>query len=152
MNIFVTHSFPEVAASSLRYYPKLLNKMPLESVQLLAMAVEEHQRPHTKAGHRMRHTPAQFKHPCAVWVRENPLHYSWLMQYTKVLLKFRRELFKESRVEQMIEELPEPTVEWIHEKLEFVNCTPYKDLPVFEAYLQYLWINKAFLRVTQFFV
>ena len=73
MNIFATSRDPEKAALDLQDIHK---KMILESAQLLSTA-------HVQLdGVRRGYGATHINHPSAIWVRDSPENYRWLVEYT----------------------------------------------------------------------
>jgi hypothetical protein len=87
MNIFMTSDCPWHSASKLD--DARVNKMLLESTQMMAIAANVHHAPDNelpinKAGLPYR-TGGHRQHPCSVWVRENKSNYLWLLEHTIAL-------------------------------------------------------------------
>jgi hypothetical protein len=78
MNIFYLHSVPRVAARM--HCDKHVGKMLIESCQLLATCHH-----HYDNGHQITYKPTHAKHPSAIWVRQSPLHYAWLVELANAL-------------------------------------------------------------------
>lgn len=72
MNIFFVHEDPSVAARSLP--DKLVVKMPLETAQLLSTAVNE-------MGGSAPYKSTHKNHPSALWCRESPSNFNWLVTH-----------------------------------------------------------------------
>jgi hypothetical protein len=94
MNIFATDRDPIKSAQALD--DLRLNKMILESVQMLAVALAEHGCPTSELPKKKDGTPFSTKgwrnHPCTVWTRESRANYQWLVAHTEALIieKFKR--------------------------------------------------------------
>ena len=74
MNIFFTDSDPEIAAQSLDNLR--LNKMILETAQLLSTALREH-------GYECEdiYKSTHKNHPSAIWTRKTTGNFEWLLDY-----------------------------------------------------------------------
>lgn len=95
MNIFVTDPDPEVSAKNLD--DVRLNKMILESCQMLAYALAangcpELELPYTKAGKPYKVNGPHKNHPCSIWAGRTRANYQWLLEHFIALCreKFRR--------------------------------------------------------------
>lgn len=84
MNIFLFDKSSH-EANAKAYPDKLICKMPLESLQLLASAcyANELSPPNTKHGNAYKLTHA--KHPCAIWASRNASNYAWLCDLAQAL-------------------------------------------------------------------
>lgn len=141
MNIFVLNPSPSVSAFTLWATDKFMKhrrpkKMLVEACQLLSNALYEQ-------GFAYPYKPTHLHHPCSLWTRERG--YKWLYVYA-LFLNDLYEIstgkkhkgwekclpFFSSLPKEIADTYPEP------DAVEFVNCTPYKDLPVFEAYKKHL--------------
>lgn len=76
MNIFVLHTDPQMAA--LYHCDQHVNKMIVESAQMLSVAV--HQRPEPQFASIRKYVMKQAyeNHPCTVWTRQEIAHMEWL--------------------------------------------------------------------------
>jgi len=85
-------------------------------------------------------------HPCSIWARENKGNYNWLFKHFIALAneKYKRtgKSHKSTNMHLMfadgIKLLPDG------EQTPFANCTPHKNMNVFDAYkltLKNKWIN-----------
>jgi hypothetical protein len=129
MNIFVTNPNPKVCAEALD--DLRLNKMILETAQLLSTAIRFH-------GHigDLAYKSTHVNHPCSMWARETVSNYAWLLGHFYALCQERFErtgkTHKSERLALTFEHsrhlLPSGSL------TPFVNCTPYKDDGVFDAY------------------
>lgn len=79
MNIFILHRNPVIAARMLSER-KHLNKMLLESVQMLALNSD-----YFDQGTPYKPTKRHLNHPCTIWARSDINHYEWLRVYAKEL-------------------------------------------------------------------
>lgn len=76
MNIFYLHDNIE---TSVQYLDDVrVRKMCLESVQILCTALNE-------LGYSTPYKSFSPKHPCCLWVKENPNNRSWFIRYLKAL-------------------------------------------------------------------
>lgn len=146
MNIFVTDSHPRKAAQALD--DKRLQKMFVESVQMLSNAIHQLCRPdkdkvdllpRTVDG--MPYLKAHFNHPCSVWVRESSANYEWLLVHAISLYEEHRARKGTSRnfpIHRLNISKLEDALRWMVfpnvETQPFRNCSPYKHLPIVEAY------------------
>jgi hypothetical protein len=131
VNIFVTNKCPYESARFLD--DKRVVKMVLESMQMLGSAL-------ILNGGTSPYKLTHQNHPCTQWVSENHSNYWWLYQHFVALCEeYTKRYDKIHKCEQYrdwlidgAEFLPDGDL------TEFVNCTPYKDKPVTEAYRQTL--------------
>jgi len=136
MNIFALHSKPSIAA---RYHcDKHVVKMIVESVQLLSNALHSL---NLSAPYKKTH----FNHPCSIWARTSLQNYQWLWQLADHLGKeYTYRYGKIHKSHQVLQEfipqlIPLPNIQ----QTEFANATPYKHLPVIQAYKTYYQQDKA---------
>lgn len=141
MNVFILNPSPSISAFTLWVTDKFMNhrrpkKMLLGACQLLSNALYEQGLPYP-------YKPTHLHHPCSIWTRERG--YKWVYAYA-VLLDDLYELttgkkhkgwqkcypFFSTVPKDILDKYPEP------DSVEFVNCTPYKDLPVLDAYKKHL--------------
>ncbi len=138
MNIFVTDPDPKVCAEALD--DLRLNKMILETAQLLSTALRFHNTAMDV------YKTTHINHPCSIWARENKSNYSWLFKHFIALSdeKYKRtgKVHKSTNMHLMfadgIKLLPDG------EQTPFANCTPYKNMNIFDAYKETLktkWAN-----------
>lgn len=92
MNIFVTSNCPYESAMALD--DKRVNKMILESAQMLCTALYEHGGVTIDNGscvftdtNERAYKPTHKNHPCNVWCRETRTNYNWLLKHFKALYK-----------------------------------------------------------------
>jgi hypothetical protein len=88
VNIFVTDSDPVKSAQALD--DVRLNKMILESVQMLSSALHinglhKNKLPKTLKGEPYK--PTHTKHPCTIWVSVNRANYNWLLAHLKAMIE-----------------------------------------------------------------
>lgn len=135
MNIFVVSEDFKENAKALD--DKRLNKMLLESVQLISTALHAWG---LKAPYKATHK----NHPCSKWTLESHENFKWLMvqtwhYYQEYVERFQKlhksgEAFIEVWTRHGFHKATPTT-----KHTPFVNCTPYKDEPdVFQAYKQTL--------------
>lgn len=130
MNIFVTDPDPVISAKALD--DLRLNKMIIETAQLLSTAMHEHGYAGTAIYKR-----THINHPCTVWARESNSNYQWLLQYFIALDWERRQRTGKNH----------KTYTDLHPHLlngltliptgpltPFANCSLYKDHGIFDAY------------------
>lgn len=128
MNIFVTDSNPYVCAQALD--DLRLNKMILETAQLLSTALRFH---HTSMDV---YKSTHVNHPCSVWTRTSQGNYNWLLQHFVALVgekatrtgKIHKSYDLCTKFADGVRLIPSGDL------TPFVNCTPYKNLDVFDAY------------------
>jgi hypothetical protein len=139
MNIFVTSSDPRECA---RYLDSVrVNKMILESIQLLSTALHE-----TGASDLAPYRKTHVNHPCAIWARASRENYAWLLEHTEALIA---EYFLRSgkdehgcvpaylKVLEARDHLPSTGL------TPHPNCTDFKHLSLHEAYLIQLSVKWA---------
>lgn len=78
MNIFVSDPDPVISAKNLD--DKRVNKMILESAQMLCTALHEH-----GASHLAKYKATHKNHPCNIWARQTQDNYWWLFRHFKAL-------------------------------------------------------------------
>ena len=149
VNIFATDRDPAKSAQALD--DLRLNKMILESVQMLAVALAEHGCPMSELPLKKDGTPFKAKgwgsHPCTVWAKYSVENYRWLVAHTHELImeKFRRT----GKLHSMNRNMPR-----LHSgaqymplagPLEFANSSLFKDnRDVIQAYKETMivkWTN-----------
>lgn len=74
MNIFAVDYSPTEAARAL--CDRHINKMILESAQMLSSALPEHLAPYRRT---------HYKHRCSVWARQSADNYLWLVEHALAL-------------------------------------------------------------------
>lgn len=107
-----------------------LVKMVLETAQLLSTAI-------TCLGGTATYKPTHINHPDSIWTRANRANYKWLLTYFVAIndeYTYRYE--REHKCLSLLHEFEShidifPYAEQID---EHPNCTPFKELPVYEAY------------------
>jgi hypothetical protein len=124
MNIFTVHFDPLECAKVLD--DKRLVKMVLETAQLLSNALPEgpYKRTH-------------ISHPCSLWVAANQTNYDWTLRLLICYLaEYTMRFDKQHKCEQLVDQFIKAASPeyWVSNPASFVNCTPFKDSPVFEAY------------------
>ena len=135
MNIFVTDPSPEISAQNLD--DKRVNKMILESVQMLATAIHsldipEDQKnaylPTTRAG--TPYKPTHKNHPCSVWVRSHWLNYRWLTRhYIALCAEYHIATGKDHYLFRFVQRLTTATIFFKAgdaSAIDFVNCSLFK--------------------------
>lgn len=140
MNIFVvSHSWLDNAKA---LDDKRLNKMLLESVQLLSSALISWGMP---APYKMSHK----NHPCTLWVSNHRYNFNWMLiqtvfYYTEYKYRFGK-LHKSGEAAKLIEEQTRDRPRFVPENITYVNCSFYKEeTDVFSAYkktLVHKWQN-----------
>lgn len=139
MNIFVTSVCPRKSAEALDN--KRVNKMLLESAQMLATALLEHEAPLEFLPVNQQGTPyrkTHHNHPCSIWARLNRENYLWLVDHAEALHEeFRKAYGKDHRVGQFIGRLRD-AAQFLPkgELTEFANCSLYKGGDTTEQYRQ----------------
>lgn len=120
-------------------------KMVLETAQLLSNALRHFT---GSAPYRATH----INHPCSVWVCASSGNYSYTLDLFKALLaEYTRRYGKTHKCQELLPAFESALATLpAQQRTDFVNCTPYKDLPVFEAYRRTLadkWRNDKQLPV-----
>jgi len=138
MNIFVTDSCPLKSANNLD--DKRVNKMILESCQMLGTALIKHgapanELPHTKAGKPYRAT--HHNHPCTIWAGATKSNYQWLLNHMAGLCdEFRQRRHHTHACESNIEVL-QAGIEYIPDGplQDFQNSSQFKEMrDIIEGY------------------
>lgn len=138
MNIFVVDQDPVVCAQALDNLR--LNKMIIETAQLLSTAMNEHG--YSGAGiYKTTHR----NHPCAIWARESSGNYEWLVKYLDELFTERFHRTGKPHKSYLISNTLKAGISLLPQgpRTEFANCSLRKDLPVFEAYRETMKIKWA---------
>lgn len=141
MNIFVSSDDPFIAAQSLD--DKRLVKMVLETAQIISAVA----RRYNIEGPWYRLTHA--KHPCTLWAGDCAGNLMWLLlhgeglakEYTKRFNKAHKSASVINEGRKLLGAVPSG------ERTTFANCTPYKNMPVVQAYRQCLldkWQSSLF--------
>lgn len=127
MNIFATYECPVESAQVLD--DKRVVKMILESAQLLWNVA-------SLAGKEAAYRPTHINHPCAVWVRESRQNYDWLVEHFHALCSEYRLRYKKVHACFKFRDIFYDNRDLVPEiyLFPFKNCTPYKDMPVHDAY------------------
>jgi hypothetical protein len=144
---------------------KRLNKMIVETAQLLCTAIHEKYNTNNKEHHLFNldelayylvvkdklYKATHKHHPCTKWVILHWANYHWLYVYWLALVGEYKHRF--GKTHKTYEKLKHDLMEFDHSMVEtddkeptpFVNCTPYKDEPnIFIAYRKCLiekWKN-----------
>lgn len=137
MNIFATSDCPLTSAQYLD--DKRVIKMILESAQLMCTAL-------VSAGVQAPYRPTHVGHPCTRWTAATRENYRWLFEHFVSLCgEYEARYDKLHACEgyanffaQEVWALPAGDL------TPFANCTPYKELPVHDAYclvLEDKWKN-----------
>lgn len=129
MNIFVIDP-EDFQANVVMLDDRRLVKMVLETAQLLSTAI-------VAVGGTATYKPTHFNHPDSIWTRANQANYKWLLTYFVAIsdeytYRYERQhkcVLLLPEFEQNIDIFPQADV-----ITEHPNCTPFKDLPVYEAY------------------
>lgn len=135
MNVFVTSECPIACAKVLD--DKRVNKMIVESAQLLSTAARTHLGAEVcnelglyKATHQ--------RHPCTLWAAGSKRAYTWLLRHLDALIveyKGRYGSHKEHATARLLAPLNRALADIPEGRWEgFVNCTAYKDEEVTLAY------------------
>lgn len=137
MNIFVTSADPVACASYLD--DKRVVKMILESCQLLCTTLN-------LKGIDSPYKSTHVNHPCSIWTRNSRQNYEWLLSHMEALcneytFRYNKTHKCNSYLGMLYDNREVLNASGLS---EFVNCTPYKDMQVFEAYKKTLtekWTN-----------
>lgn len=131
MNIFVTSADPVECAHVLD--DKRVIKMVLESAQLLSNALPDGVAPYRRT---------HINHPCSLWVAKSVANYAWLYAHFIALsTEYYKRFHKQHacrRLESVFYDNLSQLVSLPSAGEQFVNCTPLKSLPVFDAYRETL--------------
>ena len=142
MNIFVTSMDPMAAASHLD--DLRLNKMILESTQVMAMAMDMCGAdptilPKTKAGTTYKVNGPHRRHPVTIWTANNSFNYNWHLKYLMALhgeYHYRHNkthgCYDCMATMQVFQ--PRDLNIYLGNRTQFFNCSAYKDQPVLLAY------------------
>ncbi len=125
MQLFITNINPKICAKHLD--DLRLNKIIVESAQLLSTAYPELiDKPYK---------PTHVNHPLVKWLLKSRMHYFWTVDYLKALCDERKTRFPNCKLHKTEERFKSiQSGDWVLEEHDFHNCTPYKNLPTFEAY------------------
>lgn len=135
MNIFATD--PSPVKSALALDDLRVNKMIVESAQMLSTAVHLHSSVAVKGIYK----PCYKYHPCTIWTRDNQSNFDWLVQHALALcVIFERNSYTEHKTQFVIQLCDE--YKFLLPKGDltpFANCTPFKgveynDFDVCELY------------------
>jgi hypothetical protein len=126
MNIFISDIDPIKSAQNLD--DKRVNKMLLESAQLLCTALRIH-----NAGHLAKYGITHINHPSNVWARQTKDNYLWLLSHMKALAD--EYTFRRDKVHKTYRELYDDLVkgaEYIPEGplTPFANCAARLDMGI----------------------
>jgi hypothetical protein len=142
VNIFVTDPDPVLSAQALD--DLRLNKMILESAQMLSDAIHDHAKDLAPLVYKR---SRNFNHPCTIWVRESRENYFWLLTHCIALIfeKLYR-TWKPHRSITLIDTFREALFLMPAKPgTEFVNCSFHREIEsVYTAYRQTLlekWIT-----------
>jgi len=157
MNLFITSKSPAKSAKYLSQDRLRLNKQILECSQMLANAIinsfenfpknmqtkkrKEFYLPKKVNGDFYKKT--HVNHPVSKWVMQNERNYRWTYLFFYELCEIYKKLRgknhgcasdeNDDKFFYGVYFLPDAK-----KKTPFINCTPYKDLPVFKAYKKHL--------------
>jgi len=94
------------------------------------------------AGNEHLYRPTHQRHPCVQWAARNRRNYLWLVRHLKfAIAEWHYRGYRHSRVElkvSWLESCPPSMPQRSDGCSRFVNCTPYRKLPLFEAYQKHL--------------
>jgi hypothetical protein len=128
VNIFASDPDPAVSARALD--DLRLNKMIVETCQLGCAVLHGSGR-----GSDALYRPAYLNHPCALWAAADARHYGWLVRHLAALLEERAwRTGNDAHASRRLLPLLMEHVATDAPPESFVNCTPFKDLDVHEAY------------------
>lgn len=129
MNIFATSDCPVKSARFLD--DKRVVKMALESAQLLSTAM-------TLTGGTGPYRVTHQNHPCSLWARSSRVRYLWLLDHFVALCDEYEARYNKlhacEKWTQVFRDYADEIVAGDGDLLDFKNCTPYKNLPVHDAY------------------
>jgi len=132
MNIFVSDTDPVLAAQALD--DKRVVKMVLETAQIISAIA------HRYGAEGQWYKLTHAKHPCTLWAGDRDSNLIWLAEHGEALsAEYTKRFFKTHASSAVIQRgyrlapaLP------VGPCSPFANCTPYKDMPVVQAYRTYL--------------
>jgi hypothetical protein len=132
MNIFVSDEDPALAAQNLD--DRRVIRMVLETAQIVSAVA--HRYGVDDSWYKLTHA----NHPCTLWAGNTNLNLIWLLLHGEALAKEYGKRFSKVhassaviwRGHRLAPLLPKGPIS------PFVNCTPYKDMPVVQAYRTYL--------------
>lgn len=149
MNIFVTHTCPEICAQSLDN--KRMVKMVLETAQILSTAIFIN---NPMGNYSYIYKPTHLKHPCTLWASLTSSNWQWLLKHFISLCHEYTWRYKKTHASYKILPYLTSYKEMIKEGplTPFANCTRAEALKIdfkhmedtHEAYRQYLsrkWQN-----------
>jgi len=127
MNIFV--SSPSPVESAIALDDKRVNKMILESAQLLSTAM-------SLGGVAAPYKQTHVNHPCSIWTRESRANYNWLLEHMIELSKeFEYRRYKIHASSLLIPQLINgASIIPDGEMTPFANASRFKDMEVHKAY------------------
>lgn len=128
MNIFATTDCPLASAQYLD--DKRVVKMILESAQLMCTAL-------VSVGVAAPYRPTHVGHPCTVWTAASQGNYRWLYEHFLALCGEYEARYNKLHACEMYSDFfaAEQDALPAGGLTPFKNCTPYKLLPVHEAYV-----------------
>jgi hypothetical protein len=133
MNIFYTSDDPKACAVALD--DKRLVKMVLETAQILSTITH-------KLGCDTPYKPTHMNHPCVLWAGQSLANFSWLKIHGVELAEtYTRRYGREHKSEPIIRGFISYSIfsyDYHSTRTPHPNCTPYKSLPIIEAYKQTL--------------
>lgn len=132
MNIFVSDTDPTLAAQALD--DKRVVKMVLETAQIISAVA--HRYGIDDAWYKLTHV----NHPCTLWAGDSDLNLIWLLEHGKALSAEYTKRFSKTHASSAVIQLGYKLVPVVPVKPSspFANCTPYKDMPIVQAYRTYL--------------
>lgn len=138
MNIFFVHPNSQICAYQL--CDKHVVKMITESVQVLCTVCIEQ---NLAMGLPYKSTHKQ--HPITLWAGKSLENYQWLWQHAYFLgIEYNQRYGKSHKSFQALVDSVPYTVLLPKTGLhQHPNCTPYKDLPVLDAYRRFYKIDKS---------
>ncbi|MGE5505567.1 MAG: pyrimidine dimer DNA glycosylase/endonuclease V [Actinomycetota bacterium] len=131
MNIFAVSADPADCARALD--DRRLIKMVLETAQLLSAAVRARPDLQPGADPALFYRATHLNHPVALWVRQQPANFAWTKRLLDELLdEYSHRYGRVHACARIAAALGEtgshaPPVDWC-------NCTPFPELPTFDAY------------------
>lgn len=145
MNIFVISKNPRECAECLD--DLRLNKMIIETAQILSVAARRLFPDIDASG---LYKDSHINHPCVKWAYVDKLHFNFLFELFGELAE--ECYIRTGKSHLSIEKIYQPLLDFYdftfhadnYKERDFCNCTPYKNLPVFEAYKKTLcekWDN-----------
>jgi hypothetical protein len=136
LNIFAVSSEPDLCAQALD--DRRLVKMTLETAQLLSSAVRHRLELAAAADVDALYKATHLNHPVSLWVRAAGDNFDWTRRLLDSLLREYGHRFERTHACVRIADALGASPQVSGMPRSWCNCTPFPDLPVFDAYCAYL--------------